>query len=247
MNIAFRWVLTACLIGSSTLLGSSALAQNNSSQNNSSQTETAQDAQYTVQKGDTAFSISRRYNLSLEQLMTLNALTDSSVQLGQVLTVVDVNKDVTENSSGHLSKTAPVRVSSEPTATTLALEMPRIQVQAPRLPITALSASSEMMVFIAPQIVPPVPRAAPSTAPTRAPTLKTLDTSSHTVQKGDTAYSIAKRYGLRLERLLSLNMLSSAQVSLGQVLRVREDKAPAPLEPTSSGPTSSGPTSSAPN
>ena len=232
MNIAFRWVLTACL------LGSSALAQNNLSQ-----TGATQDAQYTVQKGDTAFSISKHYGLSLEQLMNLNALTDSSVQLGQVLTVRDTTKDSSKGSVNAASSTTAVVVT--------ALKLPLIRVQAPHLPVVAtLSASSEMGVTVAsvPRIVPPTPKADSSAA-----AIQNFNTSSqtsypsYTVQKGDTAYSIAKRYGLHLERLLSLNTLSSAQVSLGQVLRVREDKAPTPLEPTSSGPTSSGPASSASN
>jgi len=246
VNIAFRWVLTACLIGSSTLLGSSALAQNNSSQNNSSQTEAIQGAQYTVQKGDTAFSISRRYNLSLEQLMTLNALTDSSVQLGQVLTV----RDTTRDSSKDSSKSSVDTASSAIAVVVTTLKMPLIRVQAPRLPVVAvLSASSEIGAPVAqsaPHIVPPATDAAKPDS--SAPTIQNANTSSYTsymVQKGDTAYSIAKRYGLRLERLLGLNTLSSAQVHPGQVLRVREDKIPAPLELTSSGLTSSGPTSSA--
>jgi len=259
VNIAFRWVLTACLIGSSTLLGSNALAQNNSSQNNSSQsnssqnnssqsnssqTEATQDAQYTVQKGDTAFSISRRYNLSLEQLMSLNALTDSSVQLGQVLTV----RDTTRGSSKDANKTgANTASSANAVVVTAALKMPLIRVQAPRLPVVAvLSASSETsalgatVVQSVPHIVPPAAQSDSST-----PVVQNANTSSqtnftvYTVQKGDTAYSIAKRYGLRLERLLALNTLSSAQVYLGQVLRVREVKASALSEPTSIGPTSS--------
>lgn len=40
----------------------------------------------------------------------------------------------------------------------------------------------------------------------------------HTVQKGDTLYSISKRYGLSVERLKALNKLNSNTLSIGQTL-----------------------------
>lgn len=43
---------------------------------------------------------------------------------------------------------------------------------------------------------------------------------SYTVTKGDTAYSLAKRYGLSVDRLLALNHLDSDALEVGQVLTV---------------------------
>ncbi|EYB67158.1 NLP/P60 family protein [Deinococcus phoenicis] len=45
---------------------------------------------------------------------------------------------------------------------------------------------------------------------------------SVTVQPGDTAYSLARAAGLSVEALLALNGLSSPDLKVGQVLRVRE-------------------------
>ncbi|MEJ2161988.1 MAG: glucosaminidase domain-containing protein [Robiginitalea sp.] len=42
---------------------------------------------YRVQKGDTLFAISRRYYLSVEELMRLNDLSSSEISIGQVLKV----------------------------------------------------------------------------------------------------------------------------------------------------------------
>ncbi|WP_256002627.1 glucosaminidase domain-containing protein [Pedobacter deserti] len=43
---------------------------------------------YVVKQGDTLFSISKRFNISVEDLKTLNGLTDSGIKIGQKLIVV---------------------------------------------------------------------------------------------------------------------------------------------------------------
>jgi flagellum-specific peptidoglycan hydrolase FlgJ len=42
---------------------------------------------HTVEKGDTVYNISKRYNLSIEKLRTLNNIVESNISLGQVLIV----------------------------------------------------------------------------------------------------------------------------------------------------------------
>ncbi|MBQ3435723.1 MAG: LysM peptidoglycan-binding domain-containing protein [Bacilli bacterium] len=52
---------------------------------------------YIVKKGDTLYSIARRYNMSVDNLKTLNNLTSNEIQIGQVLKVSNkdqLNKDV---------------------------------------------------------------------------------------------------------------------------------------------------------
>jgi len=46
------------------------------------------DPNYTVQKGDTLYNISKRYNMTVEELKTLNNLTDGGIKIGQKLVVV---------------------------------------------------------------------------------------------------------------------------------------------------------------
>lgn len=48
---------------------------------------------------------------------------------------------------------------------------------------------------------------------------------THTVQKGDTVYSLSKKYKMSASELISLNRLpSSASISIGQVLKVKGKK-----------------------
>ncbi|MCB0427590.1 MAG: glucosaminidase domain-containing protein [Mangrovimonas sp.] len=42
---------------------------------------------YTVVKGDTLYSISRRYNLTVKELQELNSLSDTAISIGQVLKI----------------------------------------------------------------------------------------------------------------------------------------------------------------
>lgn len=51
---------------------------------------TAQAGSYTVQKSDTLYSLSKRFGLSVEELMKLNHLDEPKLSLGQVLQVPDV-------------------------------------------------------------------------------------------------------------------------------------------------------------
>jgi len=45
-------------------------------------------ANYTVQKGDTLYNISKRYNMTVDELRSLNNLTDEGIKIGQKLVVV---------------------------------------------------------------------------------------------------------------------------------------------------------------
>ncbi len=51
------------------------------------------------------------------------------------------------------------------------------------------------------------------------------DAATHTVQKGDTLYSIAKKYDLTVDKLKSLNNLKSNNIKVKQVLNVSADEA----------------------
>lgn len=50
------------------------------------------------------------------------------------------------------------------------------------------------------------------------------DAATHTVQKGDTLYSIAKKYDLTVNKLKSLNNLSTTIIKIDQVLNVSTDE-----------------------
>jgi LysM repeat protein len=108
-----------------------------------------EDTTYTVKKGDTIYSIAKKYGLTVSELKKNNGLKTDTLKVGQVLKI------------GYI----------------------------------------------------PVPE---TTTPTPAPTNNT-----YTVKKGDTIYSIAKKYGLSVSKLKTMNNLKSDSLKIGQLLKIK--------------------------
>ncbi|MCQ2575520.1 MAG: LysM peptidoglycan-binding domain-containing protein [Treponema sp.] len=119
------------------------------------------DVKYTVQKGDTLYSISRKYQITVAELRVANNLSEADViKSGQILVIPTAN---ITNAATLTSST------TEKTKTT------------------------------------------------------TSSTETYVVQKGDTLYGIARKYGLSVSDLLTLNNLdSSTVIKVGQKLKVKK-------------------------
>ena len=99
---------------------------------------------YTVQKGDTLYSISRKFNIPIDKIKTLNNLTSNILSIGQKLIIDEA------------------------------------------------------------VVIQPVPQ----------------DGVKYIVQRGDTLYSIANRYGVKIEDIIELNDLKSTILSVNQTLLI---------------------------
>ncbi len=76
-----------------------------------------------------------------------------------------------------------------------------------------------------PTPAPPTPRPAPVLTPIPEPAVPTVPTEGntsgiHVVVKGDTMFSLAKRYNITVARLQQLNGMKDANIKLGQRLKV---------------------------
>jgi len=111
---------------------------------------------YTVVKGDTLFGISRKFNMTVDDLKSLNGLVSNNLNIGQALKV---------RTSG--PATTPV----------------------PSTPSTPSSAGGSAQQY--------------------------------KVVSGDTLFGISKKFGMTVDELKLLNGLTSNNLSVGQVLRVR--------------------------
>ena len=175
---------------------------------------------YTVKAGDTLYGISRKFGMSLSQLVSANGISTSSlIQPGQTLrvvggesasTVVKTNTASTRTSGGNYIVQPGDTLYSIARRSGMSLNT--------LLSINGLSQSS--VIFPGQSLT--VGQSDGRTVSAGYTPSKTTSTSgTYTVQAGDTLYSIARRSGMSLNTLLSINGLSqSSVIRPGQTLSV---------------------------
>lgn len=114
--------------------------------------------EHRVSKGETLSSISKKYNLTTEQLKTLNKLENNKITVNQVLNVGSEQLAVTETSSSTKSVSQSQKTPTELT--------------------------------------------------------------KHKVANGESLYSIAKKYKVKVDDLIDYNHLSSSNIQKGQNIRI---------------------------
>ena len=163
---------------------------------------------YTVKAGDTLYGISRKFGMSLSQLVSANGISTSSViQPGQTLRVVGGESA----STVVITNTASTRTSGRSGMSLNTL-----------LSINGLSQSS--VIFPGQSLTVGQSDGRTVSAgytPSKTTASSTSTSGTYTVQAGDTLYSIARRSGMSLNTLLSINGLSqSSVIRPGQTLSV---------------------------
>ncbi len=163
---------------------------------------------YTVKRGDTLYDIARANHVTVAQLQAWNGLGRKSLQIGQKLHLSDPEK-------GHSVETVPsgavapggvwhtVRKGDSAWKIAKRYKVPLDDV----LAWNNLTKRSKLSVGQKIQ----VKRAAPGPAPTAGPPAE-REKIFHTVVKGDTASTIAARYGVKTSDFLAWNGLTSRSV-----------------------------------
>lgn len=153
------------------------------------------DATHRVEARETVYSVGRLYNISPATLIAINHLAAPyGLVTGQVLTL-----KATEQQPAPVAKAAPAPAS----------------VAAPTPAAHAAGQINPSLLYVPKKAAP----AAQAAAKQAAPAAET--TAQHTVVKGETLYSIAKRYQVTVADLQVWNNKPDASVKLGEVLRVQ--------------------------
>lgn len=152
---------------------------------------------YTVKKGDSLYSIATKYNTTVDELKRINNLTSNTLSIGQVLKLPSDKVSDVEKEENTISYTVQKGDSLYSIARKYSTTIDKIK-DLNNLTTNLLSIGQVLLI----------------------PTDTNLETT-YPVQKGDSLYSIAKKYDTTVDRLKQLNNLSSNLLSIGQILIVR--------------------------
>lgn len=162
-----------------------------------------------VAPGETLFSISKKYNTSVSEVMQWNDLKGNDLSVGQALIIKK-----------------PVAVAEQPKEeSTPAKETPSPQVA---VATTTVPAKKEV-VEKPKEVAKKEEKMKPEPVKSEPLPVKTAENSvpvapgewvSHEVKAGETLFSIANQYQARVEDLITWNALTSNNVRVGQSLKV---------------------------
>ena len=152
---------------------------------------------YIVKKGDSLYSIANKYNTTVDELKRINNLTSNILSIGQVLKLPSDKVSDIEKEENTISYTVQKGDSLYSIARKYSTTIDKIK-DLNNLTTNLLSIGQVLLI----------------------PTDTNLETT-YTVQKGDSLYSIAKKYNTTVDRLKQLNNLKSNLLSIGQILIVR--------------------------
>ncbi|HQE92957.1 MAG TPA: LysM peptidoglycan-binding domain-containing protein [Anaerolineae bacterium] len=174
----------------------------------------AVETRYTVQPGDTLYSISRRYGVNVEKLASANGLTlNSWLYAGQQLFIPDA-----------ATVPAPAPTTSNVYIVQAGDTLMTIAVRH-GFSVSQLAAANNLTwnswVYAGQRLtIPGAAAETPPAAPSPAETPATASAGSYVVQGGDNLYRIALRHGITLAALKAANGLYSDIVYVGQRLTI---------------------------
>lgn len=154
---------------------------------------------HTVKSGDTIWALSVKYGASVQELMSWNNLSSSSIYVGQNIAV---KQSAAKASAPKVETKSSTPVAEKQTTTPVAKEN-----------TTTVKKETTQTTTKA-----PVQAAKPAPAP--APTVNT-NASSYTVKSGDTLSKIATTFGTTVSKIKALNGLTNDNLQVGDVLKVK--------------------------
>ena len=163
---------------------------------------------YVVKKGDSLYSIAKRYNTTVKDITRLNNLTSNNLTVGQLLIIaIDDNATSTPTTyKDYVVKKGDSLYSIANKNNITVDELKKIN----NLTSNMLSIGQVLKL------------------PTQD---KGEEMTMYTVQKGDSLYSIAKKFGITVDEIKSLNNLTSNNLAIGEQLMIKGSTGDGPINP----------------
>ena len=177
------------------------------------------DSTYTVQSGDTLYSIAQRFGVSVEELQRWNGLEGTGLQIGQTLRVRPPRAAPPPNDTSSTDPSSPDTTAS-PDTSAAADSLAAGDTTATADTATADTVTTDTTTVDSAATAPST--AADVTGPTGPPPRY----GRHTAATGDSFVGLALRLGTTADTLYALNDSSAAPLSAGQRLRLPKRFAP---------------------
>ena len=196
---------------------------NSSSSGQSSSTTTnteASAASYTVKSGDTLSGIASRYNTTVNQIVSLNQLSNPNlIYVGQVLKLK--NSQTTNSSSSSSSSTAATTVGTYTVKAGDMLSAIASRYSTSSSTLASLNSLSNPNLIYVGQVLKVSSNASTSSSTSSSANSTVTTAASYTVKAGDTLSAIAAKYGTTYQALASTNSISNPNdIYVGQVIKV---------------------------
>ena len=159
---------------------------------------------YTVVKGDSLYSIARRFGVSVQALKNANNLTSDTLSVGQVLRIPSNDQDNDINPpSGNVTYTVKKGDSLWSIASRYGISVNALR-EANNLTSDTLSIGQVLII--------------PGVSDDNEGNDEMGPSFTYTVVRGDSLWSIANRFGVTVGQLRDANNLTTDTLSVGQVL-----------------------------
>lgn len=168
--------------------------------------------QYTVQRGDTLYSISQKFNISVNSLKEINNLNTNTILPGQIL-IIKENVTPPQPTTYKVQKGDTLYSISQKFNTTVD-------------EIKKLNNITSNNIYINQELYIPTSTSAPSN-PLPIPPIdddENEEYSEYIVQKGDSLWKISRDYNITVKELIELNNLTTTTLQIGDKLLVPINK-----------------------
>ena len=171
-----------------------------------------------VTPGETLFSISKNYGVTLDQVKLSNGLKGNDLSVGQSLIIErgGLATTASQTVSPVQAQPKPV-VQNTPAKQVTAASTVKVETPVPKQKEVAVVRSEQ-------------PKSTPTQASTSAPMVPG-EFRTHQVKVGETLFSISSQYGAKVEDLITWNALTSNNLREGQNLKVGRGPAEASKVP----------------
>ena len=149
---------------------------------------------YTVQKGDSLYSISKKYNTTVDKIKNINNLTNNALSIGQFLKIPSSSKEENTTVTNYIVKSGDSLYSIAKKYNTSIDKIKQLN----NLNTNLLSIGQTLKI----------------------PNSNNTTDLTYKVVSGDSLYSIAKKYNTTVDKIKTNNNLNSNLLSVGQILKI---------------------------